>query len=44
MIDVEFLLKNSDVKNKRICNKAYVKQYVDEMNTIYKNDKEEKKE
>ena len=44
MIDVEFLLKFSDVKNKRVCNKAYVKQYVSEMNKIYKNEKEEKKE
>ena len=44
MIDVEFLLKFSDVKNKRVCNKAYVKQYVREMNNIYKNEKEEKKE
>ena len=44
MIDVEFLLKNSDVKNKRVCNKAYVKQYVREMNNIYKNEKEERKE
>ena len=46
MIDVEFLLKNSDVKesNKRVCNKAYVKQYIREMNNIYKNEKEEKKE
>lgn len=46
MIDVELLLKNSDVKksNKRVCNKAYVKQYVKEMNNIYKSEKEEKKE
>ena len=46
MIDVEFLLKNSDVKesNKRVCNKAYVKQYVREMNNIYKKEKEEEKE
>ena len=42
MIDVEFLLKNSDVKesNKRVCNKAYVKQDVTEMNNIYKKEKE----
>ena len=44
MIDVDFLLKNSDVKNKRICNKEYVRQYVKEMNNIYKSEKEEKKE
>ena len=44
MIDVEFLLKFSDVKNKRVCNKAYVKQYVKEMNNIYKSEKEEEKE
>ena len=44
MIDVDLLLKISDVKNKRVCNKEYVKQYVREMNNIYKNEKEEKKE
>lgn len=46
MINVDILLKISDVKksNKRVCNKEYVKQYVREMNNIYKNEKEEKKE
>ena len=44
MIDVDLLLKISDVKNKRVCNKEYVKQYVREMNNIYKKEKEEKKE
>lgn len=46
MINVDILLKISDVKksNKRVCNKEYVKQYVREMNNIYKNEKKEKKE
>lgn len=44
MIDVDLLLKFSDVKNKRVCNKEYVKQDVKELNNIYRSEKEEKKE